>query len=303
LHGIINIYKEKGYTSFDVVAIIRKTLKIKKVGHTGTLDPDAEGVLPVCIGNATKVVDLLTDKNKTYKAVVHLGITTDTGDKSGKILSNSEVLFDEEKIIQAVNSFKGEYFQIPPMYSALKVNGKKLYQYAREGITIEREKRKIYIYDIKIIEFLPPDKFEIEVNCSKGTYIRTLCEDIGNILNCGAYMYSLVRTNVGNFSLNDSIKIEDFKKYVNEKDIDKYILKVEDIFLNLPKVIIKESANKYVLNGNKLYEDNIEFKIDNLIMNSNVRVYDYNDKFIGIYKVLKEEYILLKPEKLFFNKE
>lgn len=191
MDGILNIRKEKGFTSHDVVAVVRRILHAKKVGHTGTLDPDAEGVLPVCVGKATKLADIIMDGKKRYRAMVRLGITTTTEDAAGEVLEERKVDFDEEKIRQAVAGFVGEQKQIPPMYSAIKVNGKKLYELAREGKEIERKARTITIFAINIVRFLPPDRFEIDVDCSKGTYIRTLCSDIGKALGCGAHMAEL----------------------------------------------------------------------------------------------------------------
>ena len=183
-NGVINVYKEPGYTSFDVVAKLRGILKQKKIGHTGTLDPAATGVLPVCLGNATKLCDMLTDKDKEYVAELLLGVETDTQDTTGEVLSRREVNMSEEQVRLAAESFVGAYNQVPPMYSALKVNGKKLYELAREGKEIERKSRTIEVYDIRIRQFLPPDRVEIDVDCSKGTYIRTLCSDIGKALGC-----------------------------------------------------------------------------------------------------------------------
>lgn len=192
IHGIINVYKEKGFTSHDVVAKLRGIVGQKKIGHTGTLDPDATGVLPVCLGKATKLCDLLTDKNKTYEAVLLLGKTTDTQDITGEVLEEkSTEALTEEKVREAIEGFIGDYEQIPPMYSALKVNGKKLYELAREGKVIERKARPVKILDIQILEIDLP-KVRMEVSCSKGTYIRTLCHDIGEKLGCGGCMESLI---------------------------------------------------------------------------------------------------------------
>ena len=199
IHGIINVYKEKGFTSHDVVAKLRGIVGQKKIGHTGTLDPDATGVLPVCLGKATKLCDLLTDKNKTYEAVLLLGKTTDTQDITGEVLEEkSTEALTEEKVREAIEGFIGDYEQIPPMYSALKVNGKKLYELAREGKVIERKARPVKILDIQILEIDFP-KVRMEVSCSKGTYIRTLCHDIGEKLGCGGCMESLIRTRVSTF--------------------------------------------------------------------------------------------------------
>ena len=198
--GIIVIHKEKGFTSHDVVAKLRGILHMKKIGHTGTLDPDATGVLPVALGKGTKLVDLLTDKEKTYEAVLHLGIDTDTQDMSGTVLEERPVNVTEEEVRKVLKSFVGEQLQVPPMYSALKVNGKKLYELAREGKTVERKARPVCFYEIEPLEFHLP-LVKIRVTCSKGTYIRTLCHDIGEKLGCGGCMEELLRSMVGRYSL------------------------------------------------------------------------------------------------------
>ena len=211
IHGIINVYKEKGFTSHDVVAKLRGIVGQKKIGHTGTLDPDATGVLPVCLGKATKLCDLLTDKNKTYEAVLLLGKTTDTQDITGEVLEEkSTEALTEEKVREAIEGFIGDYEQIPPMYSALKVNGKKLYELAREGKVIERKARPVKILDIQILEIDLP-KVRMEVSCSKGTYIRTLCHDIGEKLGCGGCMESLIRTRVSTFRIEDAKTLDEIE--------------------------------------------------------------------------------------------
>ena len=219
MDGIINVRKEKGFTSFDVVAKLRGILKMKKIGHTGTLDPDAEGVLPVCIGKATRVCDLLTDKDKVYEAVMLLGKETDTQDMTGTILKESEVNLSIEEVKQCIESFVGEYAQIPPMYSALKVNGKKLYELAREGKTVERKPRPVHFYEIEILEInLPLVRFC--VTCSKGTYIRALARDIGEALQSGAHLTALERTRVGDVRLADCLNPLDFKEWIEAQEID-----------------------------------------------------------------------------------
>ncbi|NLM13728.1 MAG: tRNA pseudouridine(55) synthase TruB [Epulopiscium sp.] len=300
MNGILNIYKEKGYTSHDVVAIIRKLLHQKRVGHTGTLDPEAEGVLPICIGKATKVVEFLTDQKKRYLAMAKLGITTTTQDHTGDIVETRPVVFNKDKIKEIVQSFIGEYEQIPPMYSAIKVNGKKLYELARQGKTIERKARKVHIYDIKITSFMPPDQIELDILCSKGTYIRTLCADIGDQLGCGAHMSNLIRTEVGIFNVNNSIKLDQFKELVDKQEINNVIIKVDELFHDYPSVIIKESGEKALNNGNKIYFSYIQSDIKSIKAHKTVKVYNYHGSFVGIYNVVKqgaESY--LKPLKLF----
>ena len=198
MNGILNIYKEAGFTSHDVVAKLRGILKQKKIGHTGTLDPDAEGVLPVCVGNATKLCGLLTDKEKTYEAVLLLGQETDTQDLSGKVLRKAEVTVSEEAVREAILSFQGNYDQIPPMYSALKINGRKLYELAREGKEVERKPRKVTLREISI-SWIELPEVSFTVTCSSGTYIRTLCHDIGEKLGCSGCMKTLLRTCVDRF--------------------------------------------------------------------------------------------------------
>ena len=209
IHGILNVYKEKGYTSHDVVAKLRGITGQKKIGHTGTLDPDAVGVLPVCLGKATRLCDLLTDKDKTYETVLLLGQSTDTQDISGQILETNETKeLNEEMVSAAIRSFVGEYEQIPPMYSALKVGGKKLYELAREGKVVERKSRKVKIHEIEILEIQIP-RVKMRVSCSKGTYIRTLCHDIGEKLGCGGCMEELTRTRVSRFEIGESLTLDE----------------------------------------------------------------------------------------------
>ena len=240
MNGIINIYKEKGYTSHDVVAKLRGILKQKKIGHTGTLDPDAIGVLPVCLGNATKVCDLLTDKDKTYETVLKLGIETDTQDMTGNILEKKEVAATEENIVHVIQSFIGEYNQVPPMYSALKVNGKKLYELAREGKVIERKPRQVVIYDIVIKNINMQDKeVAFSVSCSKGTYIRTLCHDIGERLGCGGCMKTLIRTKAGMFEIADSITLEQVADMQKKETLAEKILAVDAVFSEKEKMFSK----------------------------------------------------------------
>lgn len=298
INGIINIYKEKGYTSHDVVAKLRGILKQKKIGHTGTLDPDAEGVLPVCLGSATKLCDLLTDKDKTYETVLKLGISTDTQDMSGNILNEAKVVSSQKEIEGAILSFVGEYSQIPPMYSALKVNGRKLYELAREGIEIERKARMVTIHNIDIVE-MKEDEVKMIVSCSKGTYIRTLCHDIGEKLGCGGCMKKLVRTKVNIFNIEDSLKLSEVEELRNGNKLDSYIKKIEDMFLEYSKVMVLKEYTKFIYNGNKISKDML---LDNALVNitRQVRVYDYLDKFIGIYELMEDGNIY-KPVKMFLS--
>ncbi|WP_455716901.1 tRNA pseudouridine(55) synthase TruB [Anaerosporobacter sp.] len=304
INGIINIYKEKGFTSHDVVAKLRGITKQKKIGHTGTLDPDATGVLPVCLGNATKLCDLLTDKDKEYETVLLLGKVTDTQDITGEVLQESEVMVTEEQVREVVNSFIGEIEQIPPMYSALKVNGKKLYELAREGKVIERKPRPAMIHDITILEVkLNDDCHEVRmrVACSKGTYIRTLCHDIGEALGPGGCMKSLVRTKVSTFLLEDAITLEEVQKLQEEGKLACRMTSVEDMFPKYPKVYVNELGERFLSNGNPLKLDHIKNKEEakSSLGNHNVRVYNINEQFSAIYEWQGKSY--LKPVKMFLN--
>ena len=294
-NGIINVYKEIGFTSHDVVAKLRGILRTKKIGHTGTLDPNAEGVLPVCVGKATKLCEFLLEKSKTYRATMVLGKVTDTQDITGKVLAEKEVAVTKEQIVDTIESFIGGYDQIPPMYSALKVNGKKLYELARQGIEVERKPRFIMLDDIKILD-ISEDlcHITIDVSCSKGTYIRTLCHDIGDKLGCGACMETLVRTRVEQYGIEESLRLGEIEALVCKGEMDNHITKIEDILACYPKVTIKKQAEKLLLNGNK-------FDINSVVptgITQDVRVYDTNNNFVALYSYdkVKKEY---KPLKMF----
>lgn len=295
--GIINVYKEKGFTSFDVVAKLRGILKTKKIGHTGTLDPDAEGVLPVCIGRATKVCDILTDKDKIYEAVLLLGVETDTQDTTGEILKKLPVEESESVVKEAILSFVGEYAQIPPMYSALKVNGKKLYELAREGKTVERKARNVQIFSIEILEMDLP-RVRMSVHCSKGTYIRTLCHDIGQKLGCGGCMEKLLRTKAGIFELADTLKLAEINALAKEGLVEEKIISVDELFEDHSKVWTKQEYDVVVHNGNrvkmKMFQEKLPENTERL------RVYDSKGEFIGVYEFCSERGDF-KPVKMFYE--
>ena len=295
--GIINVYKEKGFTSFDVVAKLRGILKTKKIGHTGTLDPDAEGVLPVCIGRATKVCDILTDKDKVYEAVMLLGVETDTQDTSGEILIELPVTVSEECVKEAIISFVGDYAQVPPMYSALKVNGKKLYELAREGKTVERKARNVQIFSIEILEMNLP-RVRMSVHCSKGTYIRTLCHDIGQKLGCGGCMEKLLRTKVGVFELQDTLKLAEIDALAKAGDVEEKIISVDELFEDYTKVWTTPEFDVVVHNGNRVKKRMFQEKL--LANTERLRVYDSKNEFIGIYEFSKERGDF-KPVKMFYE--
>ena len=301
MDGIFNIYKEKGFTSHDVVAVVRKTIHMKKVGHTGTLDPDAEGVLPICVGRATKLSDIIMDGRKSYRAVLRLGITTTTEDASGEILAACPVEFDEEKIRRAALSFMGKQEQIPPMYSAIKVNGKKLYELAREGKEIERKARMIEIYDIRIRCFLPPDAVELDVDCSKGTYIRTLCADIGKKLGCGAAMAQLKRTRAGSFRVEDSITLAGVEELMRLGTYEEHIIAPDSIFMDCEGAAVKREAERALLNGNKLQLRQLDFDSRAFFSDGDMlRVYSADREFRAVYTFVKSEG-LFKPFKMFLE--
>ena len=281
--GVINIYKEKGFTSHDVVNIVRNTLSKVKTGHTGTLDPEAEGVLPVCVGKATKLAD--------YIAEITLGISTTTEDIFGDVLEEKPVNVTEDDFKNATVNFIGEYHQKPPMYSAIKVNGRKLYELAREGKEVERKTRLIHIFNISDIKSLGDNKFAFKVLCSKGTYIRTLCKDIGEKLGCGSCMSKLTRSRSGNFYLENSIKIDDFKKLVGEGNINDVLISMDVILKDFKTVTVTKEAEKYVVNGNPISKNYLSTK--EMDKGGQVVLKDWDNNIVGIYTV-EEEFI--KPK-------
>lgn len=246
MDGIILVNKEKEYTSHDIVAILRKKLNISKVGHTGTLDPNATGILPILIGKGTKFSKYLINHDKIYEVELELGKKTDTADIEGKILEERHVDSDyiSKNIKKVLDMFIGEQEQIPPMYSAIKVNGRKLYEYARSGQKIEIKPRKIEIYNIELIE-QNKNIIKFIVSCSKGTYIRSLCEDIAEKLNTVGYMKNLKRLQVGNFNVKDSIKISD----INIKNINEYIITLENLLKDEPSIELSKRKLELFLNG------------------------------------------------------
>lgn len=283
MDGVIIINKPKGYTSHDVVNIVRKQLNMKKVGHTGTLDPNATGVLPILVGQATKISKYLIEHKKTYIAIIELGEKRDTGDSEGNIIESDSNIkeFDISIIKQVLQSFLGNQKQIPPMYSAIKVNGKKLYEYARSGQEVKVEPREIEIYRIELIEY-KNNRIEFEVECSKGTYIRTLCENIAEKLGTIGYMKELQRTSVDKFKIEESINLEE----LSEDEAQKKILIIENIFKEKEKIYLNDKGVELFLNGVQLtreLEDDV------------YRVYTDN-RFIGLgiikNKLLKRDIVI-----------
>ncbi len=303
-HGVINVYKEPKFTSFDVVAKLRGIAKQKKIGHTGTLDPDAVGVLPVCLGRATKLCELLTDETKEYRAVLLLGQVTDTQDTSGTVLKESPVEVTEEELRRTVESFLGEQMQIPPMYSALKVNGKKLYELAREGKTVERKARPVTFYELEIGEIRFPE-VELRVVCSKGTYIRTLCHDIGEKLGCGGCMAHLTRSRVGVFDLVGARTLAELQELADQGRLEEAVLPVDRIFSDLPAFCTTEEADGLVHNGNAIRTSHLQNgEQSSFRQGESIRVYDSWSRFIGIYTREKDgNRNCFRPKKMFYAPE
>ncbi len=298
MQGVLNIIKPPHMTSHDVVAIARRSLGTKKIGHTGTLDPMAAGVLPICVGRATKIVELIQEDKKTYRCELTLGAVTDTQDVWGQI--QEEHSFDhvtEEQVRLVVKEFIGEIDQIPPMFSALKVNGKKLYELAREGVTVERKSRKRTIFNIDFIKMID-NRVWLDVQCSKGTYIRTLCHDIGQKLQCGAYMSFLLRTETGIFNLENGFDVETLQRFKEEPElIKKHMLSVDEALCALPKGTVPKTLESKLRNGVRIdladYCNADEMKPDQL-----VRIYVENE-FLGTAKCRSIDPLVVKMEKLF----
>lgn len=286
IDGFINIYKEQGYTSFDVVAKLRGILKQKKIGHTGTLDPMAEGVLLVCLGSATKMCELLTEKNKTYTCTMLLGKTSDTEDVTGKLTDVTDIYPDEQTVIETVMSFVGDYMQIPPMYSAIKVNGKKLYELARAGQVIERQPRPVTIHSIQILSTDLP-RVTFDVSCSKGTYIRSLCRDIGEKLGCGAVMERLIRTEVKGFTIEESLTLDAVEKARDDGTLMQHVLTTDKLMPDIPELHISAKGEKLLANGNKLSADS--FVENQIYRDTYVKVYDENERFAALYEYSDEK--------------
>ena len=295
-NGILNVRKEKGFTSHDVVAKLRGILRQKKIGHTGTLDPAAEGVLPVCLGSATKLVEFLTDRSKTYRAVLLLGVETDSQDMTGTVLATREVLCSEDEVRAAAQSFVGGYDQIPPMYSAKKQGGKKLVDLARQGITVERPARRVDISDICFEEISIP-RAVMTVDCGKGTYIRTLCHDIGETLGCGGAMEALLRTRVGNFRLEDAYTLSELEAAMQAGEIEDKIVSIEDCLGLYPARKALPEADAKLRNGNAVGESVVSGETDD--EGALVRLYLSDGSFVGLFQKRGGQY---RAEKMFLER-
>ena len=308
INGIINVYKEVGYTSRDAVSRLTGILRQRKIGHTGTLDPVAEGVLPMCVGKATKLCELLTDHKKQYIAVMKLGIATDTEDTTGEIVEKTdypENWYEEnltaENLTKITDKFIGTQFQTPPMYSAKRVNGRRLYELAREGKVIERKPCEINVYGIEIknIDIINRE-ITVIVDCSKGTYIRTLCKDIGEALGCKAAMKSLLRTRTGDFYLENSYKLDEIEKIVKENRVDEIIIPIEKIFHNLRRIDVTGYASVLLDNGGilNMEEARLETESDNIKDGEKFRMYNKDGEFKAVY-CYYEKINALKIDKMF----
>ena len=313
MNGILCVYKEAGYTSHDVINRLRRISNQKKIGHTGTLDPNAEGVLPVCFGNATKVCGILTDTDKCYRAELILGKVTDSYDITGEVLAEQEVRVTVKQLQEVIQEFVGTQLQTPPMFSARKVNGQKLYDLARQGIVVEREQKEITVYDITLESIVCCDETgrEIEknamdfdvnmlstevirayitVHCSKGTYIRSICHDIGEKLGCGACMGSLLRTKVGRFTLENSSKIKELSQLAEEGKLEELLIPADSMFPEYPKLSqLPEEADLLLRNGNQIYLKQIP-KYDWMEQEQvKIRMYDGSGRFCAIYEYRKDK--------------
>lgn len=302
ISGVIPVFKEQGYTSFDVVAKLRGILGIRKIGHTGTLDPMATGVLPVCIGRATKLVDYLTDSDKEYEAVIKLGMVTDSYDVTGKILQDKFVSVDSDTVKEIIYSFEGEYIQVPPMYSAIKINGERLYKLARAGQTVDRKPRLCHIHRIEILSGYSLPYMRIKVKCSKGTYIRSLANDIGEKLGTGACLTELKRTKAGGFLSENCYtlsEIEKMLKNIGGKELLSsfegklpFLIDLESLFCEYPNCILNDIGEKLVLNGGKIRD----YMMKEITLSKESH-FDYDKDFIKMYSKQKELLAIYK-----FNK-
>ncbi len=298
-NGYLNVYKEKGMTSHDVVFKARNILKTKKIGHTGTLDPDAQGVLVLCVGQATKMVEYITDHEKVYEAEVILGRETDTCDLSGTVISESDQRIGRDAFQSILTQFIGDIRQRPPIYSAIRVNGKKLYHYARNGESVEIPERNVHVADISLLEFCEDNqKARIMVTCSKGTYIRSLCRDIGNALGTLGCMGNLIRHRVGSFSIIDALTLAEIAEKVSNDQSELLFYPLAYSLDRYQCVRATEQGRKFLLNGNKLFQWNIHESLEDFYLGETLRLYD-GDQLIGMGRyVQNEEGNYIKPTKL-----
>jgi tRNA pseudouridine55 synthase len=307
MNGILNIFKPKGISSYQTVKEVRNILNISKAGHTGTLDPSASGVLLICIGKATKIAEFLVGMKKHYQGEMILGISTDTQDSEGKIIQKREVGtdIDENRIKDIFQKYEGTINQMPPMFSATHYKGERLYRLARKGIEVKRNLKKVKIYQLDLINFYQEVNLivKFEVICSKGTYIRTLCNDIGDELGCGAHLSNLVRKKVGNFSIEDSLNLEELKK---EKALgNRYLISIDSALEEFNKITVKNEATKTVLNGGVISSEQIVEVPEGLKTEKSkfVKIFDAKGNLLSISTSIKEKgrNIFFKPVKVFRN--
>lgn len=294
LHGIIPVWKPKGLTSHDVVGRIRRLAGQKRVGHTGTLDPEVEGVLPICLGQATRLVEYIQDLPKRYQGTMILGIATDTEDQTGMITEQVKVTSDQFPLQQVIDHFQGEIKQIPPMYSAVKINGEKLYELARKGKVVERPARcvTIFQFDMKQIESIDKPIFSFDVTCSKGTYVRTLCVDIGRFMGYPAHMNKLIRVQSGPFQTTDCFTFEELEAAKDKGVFEDTLVAMDEALCHLPSVVVSQEDGKRVLDGKVIEWNAAKDKVNSSL----VRMYDEIGRFCAIYEIHHQE---LRPVKVF----
>jgi tRNA pseudouridine55 synthase len=305
LDGILNINKPAGKTSFDIVAMVRRLTKERHVGHAGTLDPEATGVLPVCLGKATRIVEFLMDTHKIYRAVIELGVSTDSYDGAGEITRTADATnITREALEKALETFRGSINQIPPMFSALKHQGQPLYNLAREGFTVERQSRAVTVHKLELLDWQPP-VVTLEIECSKGTYIRSIANDLGERLGCGAYLKNLVRSGYGIFNIEDAVTPEQLEEAIQQKDWQKYLHPIDSVLGNLPFIIVDETGEAAIKTGNP---PKLEDKIQDTRYNDQTpppsplanycRAYTADGRFLAIL-IRDKEYSLWRPKKVF----
>lgn len=296
IDGVIPVLKPVHYTSHDVVAVMRKLLGVKRIGHTGTLDPLVPGVLPICVGRATRMVEYIQDLPKQYEVVMKLGVASDTEDASGQVIATADdVVINESDVRQALISFIGEIDQVPPMYSAVKVKGKRLYELARQGINIERAARKVTIYEIELLHMdldQPHPEIKLSVLCSKGTYMRTLCVDLGQALGYPALMSSLVRTATGRLRLDDCLTLEQIEQYVDNGSLHNHVIQPDEAVSHLPAFVIDAQYVKRVLQGQKINAKHVSpLQADDDMDEANasstpiIRLYSPKRYFLGLFRI------------------
>lgn len=298
-NGYLNVYKEKGMTSHDVVFKARKILKTRKIGHTGTLDPDAEGVLVLCIGKATKMAEYITEHEKTYEAEMILGVETDTGDISGKVLKDGGSRVTQDALMKILSQFTGNIMQKPPIYSAIRINGKKLYHYARNGETVEIPFRPVSISQLSLLEFSEEtQKAKLMITCSKGTYIRSLCQDIGVALGSYGCMGNLLRHKVGDFTIDTAHKLSEIEEKEVKNQLNDFLYSMEYSLDRYRCVTANEKGKKFLINGNKLYQWNAVESFDAYYPSEILRLYVDNE-LVGMGSFYpSEEDAYVKPVKL-----